>query len=129
MTDAQLTALAEEIRDEDQISANTKLRVYSVLKNMIDSKPNTGAGVALVLMGNFSANLHGGTALSPIFPASPTYPGTGTAGAVKKGNWWYVPLANGGAVDVDGNPVFPAGSMVIAMVDTPGNTPSNWLIK
>jgi hypothetical protein len=39
-TDAQLTTEAQVIRDETTALANTKLRVYNMLKNLIDSKLN-----------------------------------------------------------------------------------------
>lgn len=39
-TDAELTTEAQVIRDETTELANTKLRVYNILKNIIDSKPN-----------------------------------------------------------------------------------------
>lgn len=39
-SDAQLTTEAQVIRDETTELANTKTRVYDILKNIIDSKPN-----------------------------------------------------------------------------------------
>jgi hypothetical protein len=39
-TDAELTTEAQVIRDETTALANTKTRVYNILKNIIDSKPN-----------------------------------------------------------------------------------------
>ena len=42
-SDAQLTTEAQIIRDETTALANTKTRVYDILKNIIDSKPNNTA--------------------------------------------------------------------------------------
>lgn len=39
-TDAELTTEAQVIRDETIVLANTTTRVYDILKNIIDSKPN-----------------------------------------------------------------------------------------
>lgn len=43
-TDAELTTEAQVIRDETTELANTKTRVYDILKNIIDSKPNNSVG-------------------------------------------------------------------------------------
>ena len=42
-SDAELTTEAQVIRDETTALANTKTRVYDILKNIIDSKPNNTA--------------------------------------------------------------------------------------
>lgn len=55
--------------------------------------------------------------------AFPTVGGSGTAGAIKKGNMWYVSVAGtlgGLAVNV--------GDSFRALVDTPGQTAANWAV-
>lgn len=44
-TDAELTTESQVIRDETVELANTKTRVYNILKNIIDSKPNNDVGL------------------------------------------------------------------------------------
>lgn len=43
-TDAELTTESQVIRDETTELANTKTRVYNILQNIIDSKPNNDQG-------------------------------------------------------------------------------------
>lgn len=53
----------------------------------------------------------------------PTTGGTGIAGAVENGNWWYITVAgtlSGTAVQI--------GDSITALVNVPGQTGSNWLI-
>lgn len=53
----------------------------------------------------------------------PSTGGSGSLGAVKKGNLF--PVTTGGTLD--GNFV-PAGSLLLALVDTPGQTATNWRV-
>lgn len=53
----------------------------------------------------------------------PTTGGTGVAGAIENGNWWYINVAgtlSGTAVQI--------GDSITALVNVPGQTGSNWLI-
>lgn len=54
----------------------------------------------------------------------PTTGGSGTAGAVEKGNWWYISVAG----TLAGQSVV-AGDWITALVNTPGQTGSNWLVS
>lgn len=58
-TDAELTTESQVIRDETTELANTKTRVYNILKNIIDSKPNNDQGSLITREFNraFSAEL------------------------------------------------------------------------
>lgn len=47
-TDAELTTEAQVIRDETTALANTKLRVYNILKNIVDSKVNNADAASSV---------------------------------------------------------------------------------
>lgn len=113
-TDAELTTLAEQIRDEVAVNGNTKLRIYGILKDMIDSKPNPSAsGAAMIFLGNYDASTN-------TFPSTG---GTGSGGAVLKGNTWRISVAGTpGSVSVE------PGTLIMALVDTPGQTLANWTI-
>lgn len=63
--------------------------------------------------GNYDASVN-------TFPASG---GSGSAGAVKKGNLWTVSVAG-----TLGGTAVTAGDLVRALVDTPGQTASNWAV-
>jgi lysophospholipase L1-like esterase len=64
--------------------------------------------------GNYSAS-------GNVFPSSG---GSGSAGAILKGDIWTI--STGGTL---GGTVVSAGDTVRALVDTPGSTPSNWAIN
>lgn len=52
----------------------------------------------------------------------PTTGGTGVAGAVEQGNWWYVTVAG-----TLGGTALQIGDWFIALTNTPGQTAANWL--
>lgn len=64
--------------------------------------------------GNFDASVN----------AYPSSGGSGTAGAIKKGDIWTVSVAG----TLPTNQVVELGDTVRALVDTPGNTQANWAI-
>ena len=71
-SDAELTTEAQVIRDETTALANTKTRVYDILKNIIDSKPNNtvgGGGAWGTITGTLSAQTDLDSALDAIASA------------------------------------------------------------
>jgi microcystin-dependent protein len=68
-----------------------------------------------------SENLRGGyDASSNTFP---TAGGTGSAGAIEAGNYWYITVQG-----TLGGEVVPVDSSITALINAPGQTPDNWLI-
>lgn len=65
--------------------------------------------------GNFNASVN----------AYPSSGGSGTAGAIKKGDTWTVSVAG----TLPTSQVVEVGDIVRALVDAPGNTQSNWAIQ
>lgn len=122
-TKGQLTALAEEIRDEEQPGGNTRLRVYTILKNMIDSMGSAdGSKRPLILCAgtDFSSGDYpetGGTGLADDDHAD---------GWVQRGNIFPVSIAS--PEDGNGDVKFPPRCWAIAMDDDPGQDDSKWNI-
>lgn len=87
--------------------------VKSILSNVFVS--NAGIG-SVVYCGTvpLAANL---------FPVTG---GTGTAGAILKGNWFRVTVSSTVLLGDDGG-IIPKGAMIMAAIDTPGQTSSNWI--
>jgi hypothetical protein len=111
-TDAELTVLAEQIRDEIAVNGNTKTRVYNILKDLIDSKPNpSSGGGAMIFLGNWDAS-------SNTFPS---VTGSGPAGAILKGNTWRISVAG-----APGSLSLEPGTLIMALIDAPGQTLANW---
>lgn len=100
-TDAELTTEAQVIRDETTALANTKLRVYNILKNIIDSKPNNSDT-------HFKGVYTDETALTTAHPAAEegdyAFVDTGAASPVELWIWdesdteWVQSGATGGTV-------------------------------
>jgi len=78
--------------------------------------PST-TGVAFIFCGNADLS-------SDLFP---TTGGTGTAGAIKKGNSFRVSVSTTGAGI--GGTIIDVNTEIIALVDTPGQTLANWWIR
>lgn len=115
-TDAELTVLALEIRDEVQPSGNTRLRVYTILKNIIDSKPNQDLK-PLVIRSGYDVSV------TNAFPVSG---GTGPASEVYAGNIFPV-IGTPGTIDLGLGPEqIPIGSLLLATADVPGQDPTKW---
>lgn len=116
-TDAQLTAQAEEIRDETDEDANTAVRVGQMLVDLIDSKPNVALR-PLTIRGGYDVS---------ITEAFPITGGTGTVGAIQSGNMF--PVTVGGNIDLGSGPEFiPVGSILLALEDLPAQDPTKWRI-
>lgn len=113
VTDAQLTAQAEEIRNETDAGGNTRERVADALQNLIDSKPSNVDLRPWIMLDavDISDNLF------------PTIGGTGDFGAVQSGNVF--PVAIGGELDGEGIPV---KSLLVALADAPGQDVTKWRI-
>lgn len=135
LTDIQLGVKAAQIIAEVVPEANTKERVGGLNQDIIDSKINktqidtaTTLGTAndkvpsqnavkayidnattglLDDRGNYNAS-------GNVFPSTG---GSGTSGAIKKGDLWYISVAGTG---------FVVGSSIRALVDSPGQTSGNW---
>ena len=119
MTDAELTVLAEQIRDETAESGNTALRVYTILKGLIDSKPNDStAGNLKVMVENYNASTN-------LFPATG---GSGTGGAVAKWNVFIVGTPGTLKDQFGDNQYVADGSWLIATADAPGQDETKWKI-
>lgn len=75
-----------------------------------------------------AAAIDAGVSFRDVWDASggtfPTTGGTGVGGAIEKGNWWYISVAG----TLSGQDVSP-GDWITAIVNTPGQTGSNWLIS
>lgn len=112
-TDAQLSIEADVIRNETIPSGNTKTRVADMLQDIIDSKPNTGTGRPVVVCGDYNL-------ASNLFPSAG---GTGTGGAIQKGNMFFG-INSGKIAGID----LSAGCTLMAKGDAPGQTLSNWYI-
>lgn len=108
-TDAELTTEAQVIRDETVELANTKVRVYNILKNIIDSKPNN-----TVIIDHWRGDYAGTTTM-------PTTGGNFTLGVPAGGDRWR--LTN--TLTIGGN-VYPPGTIIEAMINEPGQTLTNW---
>jgi hypothetical protein len=64
----------------------------------------------------------GAHAIANAYPAAGT--GSGTLGAIEAGDQWYLSVAS----TLNGD-LWNAGTTLIALIDVPGSTNSNWLIK
>lgn len=120
-TAAELSARAEEIRNETVPKGITKTKIADILQNVIDTAAltGTGSGRGVVLIGVYDAS------------ATNNYPiaangGTGVAGAPQKGNLWVVSVRS--TPDGNGDVKFPLGAKIMALIDNPGTTDSNWNI-
>lgn len=89
--------------DDARLSANIATKAYadSLVVGLVDDR------------GNFDAS-------GNVFPSSG---GSGTAGAILKGDLWTISVAG----TLGGSSV-TAGDLVRALVDTPGQTASNWAV-
>lgn len=59
--------------------------------------------------------------------AYPATGGSGTAGAILAGDWWYVSVT--GNLDLgSGAEAVPVKSIILALVDTPGTDPAKWRV-
>jgi hypothetical protein len=121
-TKAELTTDAQVIRDETEIGANTKTRVYNILKDIIDSFFSSYEQRPLQLM-PAGYNL----SLTNDYPLSG---GSGAGGSIQQGNI-IVTSTTPGTLNVNGiGPGTPVGvgSWLIALIDDPGATPANWKV-
>jgi len=64
----------------------------------------------------------GAHAIADVYPAAGT--GSGTAGAITAGDRYYLTVSS----TLNGD-IWNAGTELIALVNTPGSTDANWLIK
>ena len=116
------TASMQFVIDEDSFASDsaTKVPTQQSTKAYADAREVAAKAYADTLVvglvddrGNFDASVN-------TFPASG---GSGTAGAILKGDLWTVSVAG----TLGGNAV-TAGDLVRALVDTPGQTSSNWAV-
>lgn len=116
------TAAMQFVIDEDSFASNldTKVPTQQSVKAYADAREVAAKAYADTLVvglvddrGNYDASVN-------TFPASG---GSGTAGAILKGDLWTVSVAG----TLGGTPV-TAGDLVRALVDTPGQTAANWAV-
>lgn len=141
LTDAQLITEATVIQAETVLGANTANRVGTMFVDSINSKinidvidPNTALGTsdskiptqnavkayADLLVAGLLRDRGNYNASSNLFP---TTGGSGTGGAVMQGDLWYINVAG----TLGGSSVL-VGYSIRALVDTPGQTSTNWAI-
>jgi hypothetical protein len=106
-TYAQLSTEKDVIKDETTASANTADRIGEMLENIIDTTVGSSK-----FRGAYDAS--GNT-----FPAAGA--GSGVAGAIIAGDEWYLSVAG----TLDGG-LWPIGTIAKALVNTPGQTTTNW---
>lgn len=115
-TDAELESEAIEIRDETAEAANTATRVGGTIKDIVDAKINKNGGGAFIIIGTYDASNEN----------YPSTGGTGGSGEVLKGNVWVL-INSGTYIDKYGDEItLDAGSMIMALTNSPGQTPGNW---
>lgn len=100
---------------DSSLTANSdaKIATQKAVKSFVASQVASAVTGIFNDRGNFNASVN-------TFPAAG---GSGTAGAIKKGNIWTISVAGtlgGVAVEI--------GDLVRALVDTPGQTAGNWAI-
>lgn len=112
-------------------SSGLKLNSGATINNIDDTGTSYSSNAAMTAMGvqlAISTALDAGVSFrggwDPVGGLFPSTGGTGTAGAIEKGNWWYITVLG----TLNGQPVEP-GDWITAVVDTPGQTGSNWLIS
>lgn len=111
------------------LDANKYMRSSGVTPTKL-SYISTLSSDAQTQIDSLSSLIVGATNLRGSFTPSGSYPttgGTGTSGAVKKGNFWIMSGISGSATM--GGKTVQNGDAAIALVDTPGQTDSNWLIQ
>lgn len=88
----------------------------------------TAGATCYAIQQMISAAIDAGVSFRTVWDASggtfPATGGSGSGGAIEKGNWWYISVA-GTLAGQDVNP----GDWITAIVDTPGQTGSNWLVS
>jgi len=141
LTDDQLITEATVIQAETALGANTANRVGTMFIDSINSKinidvidPNTSLGTsdaviptqnavkayADLLVAGLLRDQGNYNASSNLFPSTG---GSGTGGAVMQGDLWYINVAG----TLGGTSVL-VGYSIRALVDTPGQTSTNWAI-
>lgn len=141
LTDAQLGVKAQQIVSETAPEGNTKDRVGGLHQDIIDSKINKSQIDTANTLGTATDKVPSQSAVKAYVDsattgllddrgnysaAGNTFPasgGSGVAGAIKKGDLWYISVAGtlGGTAVV-------VGTSIRALVDTPGQTAGNWSI-
>ena len=143
-TDAQLLTQKTEIKNETVANANTATRVGQMFEDSIDSKINndkidTDNGLATAdktipgrdavkayVAAQIAAAVAGLIDLRGAFDASvnayPSSGGSGTAGAILKGDAWVISVAG----TLPTSQSVSVGDLIFALQDTPGNTQANW---
>jgi hypothetical protein len=143
-TDAQLITEATVIKTETALGANTANRVGTMFVDSIDSKVNVDVIDANVALGSSNSLIptqnavktyadglvvglvddRGNFTPSATSPGGyPTTGGSGTSGAIKKGDLWFID-----AVGYLSTTPVVIGTSVRALTDAPGQTAANWNI-
>jgi len=140
LTDSQLIVQAQQIKTEQDPLDNTAVRVGTMFEELVNNKVNNDKIETSSLSSSTSKIPSSATVKAYVdnattgllddrgnynaggntFPASG---GSGTAGAIKKGDIWFISTAG----ILGGNSV-SVGASVRALVDSPGQTAANWSI-
>jgi hypothetical protein len=141
LLDSQLSVKAAQIIAEVVPEANTKERVGGLNQDIIDSKINKSQIDTANTLGTATDKVPSQSAVKAYVDTAttgllddrgnynasgnvfPSTGGSGTAGAIKKGDLWYISTAG----TLGGNAV-AVGASVRALVDTPGQTAGNWSV-
>jgi len=106
-TDAELQIERAVIENETTAGANTAVRIGDMLENIIDSKVNNDT----------TSQFRGSWATGNAFPTT----GGSGGGAPVAGDMWNITVD----LSVGGN-FYPSGTVIMALIDTPGQTLTNW---
>lgn len=111
-------AISQAIAGTDYVTPATTLAGYGITDAYTITQTDSAISAAVVGLlddrGNFDASVN----------AYPSTGGSGTAGAILKGDLWTVSVAGTLPTGISVTP----GDVVRALVDAPGNTQSNWAI-
>lgn len=137
------TTNAQVLRDEVVLGANTNLRVYNLLKNIIDSalfwdivKQATGSSTTdLMSQKAITDAILAGTPGQWIDCGEwdgstdefPETGGTAEDGTPKRGNTFECTDDTVSLLSSDGSPIL-RGQTIRALIDNPGNDPANWRV-
>ena len=112
------TAISQAVAGTDYVTPATTLSGYGITNAYTITQTDSAISAAVVGLlddrGNFDASVN----------AYPSTGGSGTAGAILKGDLWTVSVAGTLPTGISVTP----GDVVRALVDAPGNTQSNWAI-
>lgn len=109
----------------DQSNINTDVFLFAQTKaNAAENNAKSYADSLVVSLLDDRGNYNPSTNTNQY----PTSGGSGTSGAIKKGDLWTISGLGTGVVNAIGSKTVSNGDMVRALVDSPGQTDDNWAI-